>query len=81
MPNVDFKNDMVLAAAGPVMEPGRIRLDSVGPEGGRIVAIVTIERRCAASGFGQAPTVFVRIPTSPKPVRFVERVRNYPECE
>lgn len=82
LPSVDFKNEMVLAAtAGPVMQPGRILLDSVGTERGHLVAVVTIERRCSPAAFGEAPTIFVRVPATSKPVRFVERVREYTQCE
>lgn len=72
---------VLVAAIGGLLEPSKARLDSVSMATDPIVAIVTIEHRCGATGLGISPTLFVRVPASAKAVRFVERERTFTQCE
>jgi hypothetical protein len=72
---------MVLAASAYVLEPpDRFLLDSLGVDGDAVVAVVTIEDGCAVTPAVAHVTLLVRVPMTPKPVRFVERTRQGPDC-
>ena len=80
-PDVDFSEYMVLGlVAGPLADGGRIIVDSIGIVSGNVTAIVSTEQGCGPTEIVEHPVLFVAIPISNMPVRFLERQRPAPNC-
>jgi hypothetical protein len=81
LPNVDFRREMVLAASAYVLEPpDHLLLDSIGIADDSVVAVVTLENGCAVVPAVGHMTLLVRVPRVASPVRFLERMRQGPDC-
>jgi hypothetical protein len=81
LPDVDFTREIVLAASAYVREPpDRFVIDSIATDGDSVVAITTIEKSCSIARGVSHITLLARVPETSKPVRFLERRRQGPDC-
>ena len=81
MPEIDFSKWIVLGVStGPIIDGGRVVVDTIDLDRGRMTVVVASEEGCAPIDEIHREVLFLQVPKFADEVQFVERKRPLAGC-